>query len=145
MQCPTPRYRLTSAIAMQVNHTQVAGILNKAPFDPAQSCTRIISVRKIRKFLATTVQDLPLLYACIGIQTLKTYICKYHCNMDHSVASLPLLYYTLHFPSSKSRPKIISVSALQQLLQQNACHFGRFFTSIAKEIIDSNLLPKIYG
>ena len=53
MQCPRPRYRSMPAIAMQINHAQVAGILNKAPLDPERSCTRIVSVRKVQKFSAS--------------------------------------------------------------------------------------------
>ena len=45
---PRPRYHSMPVIAMQINHTQVAGILNKASLDPARSCIRIVSVQKFR-------------------------------------------------------------------------------------------------
>ena len=63
MKCPRPRYRLTPAIAMQINHAQVVGFLNKAPLDPAQSCARDCLCPKIwasknnRLSLSTTKFD----------------------------------------------------------------------------------------
>ena len=53
MRCPRPRYHSMPVITMQINHDQVAGILNKAYSDPARSCTRIVSVWKFLKFSAS--------------------------------------------------------------------------------------------
>ena len=48
MKYHRPHYHSMWAIAMQINHAQVVGVLNKAPLDPAQSWARIVSVRNFQ-------------------------------------------------------------------------------------------------